>query len=133
MGYKFLSIAWFEEVDRLRSEIGDLDMPAELRDLRINLEVSAGPDDGQTVLAHFSGTGVAAGHAENASAAVKLPYEVARKIFVERDQSAGMQAFMSGQIQIEGDMSKLMSLQSVGRSTSPEMTKLITHIGEVTE
>ena len=30
------------------------------------------------------------------------------------DQNASMQAFMSGQIQVEGDMTKLMSMQAAG-------------------
>ena len=41
-----------------------------------------------------------------------VPYEVAKKVFIEQDQQAGMQAFMQGQIKVEGDMSKLMAMQT---------------------
>jgi putative sterol carrier protein len=33
-------------------------------------------------------------------------------MFVEGNQQAAMQAFMSGQIKVEGDMTKLMAMQS---------------------
>jgi putative sterol carrier protein len=33
-------------------------------------------------------------------------------MFVQGDQAAAMQAFMSGQIKVEGDMTKLMAMQS---------------------
>jgi putative sterol carrier protein len=39
---------------------------------------------------------------------------VAKDMFVKGDQSAAMQAFMSGQIKVEGDMTKLMAMQSQG-------------------
>ena len=35
-------------------------------------------------------------------------------MFVEGNQQAAMQAFMGGQIKVEGDMTKLMAMQSGG-------------------
>jgi len=35
-------------------------------------------------------------------------------MFIEQDQNASMQAFMSGKIQVEGDMMKLMAMQAGG-------------------
>jgi putative sterol carrier protein len=40
-----------------------------------------------------------------------MPYPVAKNMFVNDDQAAAMQVFMSGQIKVEGDMSKLMAMQ----------------------
>jgi putative sterol carrier protein len=50
----------------------------------------------------------------NASASTKLTMnaDVLKKVFLEFDMSAAMQAFMSGQIKAEGDMTKLMTLQT---------------------
>jgi len=39
-------------------------------------------------------------------------WDTARKIFVEQDQAAGMQAFMSGKIKVQGDMMKMMAMQT---------------------
>jgi hypothetical protein len=35
-----------------------------------------------------------------------------RKLFVEQDQAAGMQAFMAGKIKVQGDMMKMMAMQT---------------------
>ncbi|MCE9622930.1 MAG: SCP2 sterol-binding domain-containing protein [Actinomycetia bacterium] len=43
---------------------------------------------------------------------VTTDYDTARKIFVDQDQAAGMQAFMAGKITVQGDMMKMMALQS---------------------
>ena len=39
-------------------------------------------------------------------------YETAKALFVEQDAAAGMQAFMTGKITVQGDMMKLMAMQT---------------------
>ena len=39
-------------------------------------------------------------------------WDTARKIFVDQDQAAGMQAFMSGKVKVQGDMMKMMAMQT---------------------
>jgi len=131
LGHRFLSEAWFDEVDRIREELGPIDVPPELRDVKLNLEVTEGPD-GFTVQAHFGDGAVSRGFVD-APTRIKLPYEVARKVLVDRNPSAGMQAFMSGQIQIDGDVSRLMPLQSMGSVSSPGVSKLVERITAITE
>lgn len=106
----FLSEEWFAQVAEIEAAAGNLNVPASLANLALNLTV----------------TGTAAGNVDlclnggrfekglNASAPTKLtlPADLARRIFLDNDQNAGMQGFMSGQIRVEGDMSKLMALQS---------------------
>jgi hypothetical protein len=41
-----------------------------------------------------------------------LSYETARALLVERDPAKVMQAFMSGGIQVEGDLMKVMAMQA---------------------
>ena len=43
---------------------------------------------------------------------VTTDYETARKLFVDQDQAAGMQAFMAGKIKVQGDMMKMMAMQT---------------------
>lgn len=38
--------------------------------------------------------------------------ETLRKVFLEFDMAAAMQAFMTGKIKVQGDMSQLMALQT---------------------
>jgi hypothetical protein len=41
-----------------------------------------------------------------------LPAVLARKIFVDGDAMAGVQAFLAGEIKAEGDLSKLVAMQT---------------------
>jgi putative sterol carrier protein len=59
------------------------------------------------------------GLAESAPTKLTVPYDVAKGMFIDGNQQAAMQAFMSGQIKVEGDMTKLMAMQSAG-GPSPE-------------
>ncbi|MEN9507292.1 MAG: hypothetical protein RI958_3218 [Actinomycetota bacterium] len=52
------------------------------------------------------------GELETADLTITTDYETARKLFVEQDQAAGMQAFMSGKIKVQGDMMKMMAMQT---------------------
>ena len=62
---------------------------------------------------------------------VTLDYETAKAIFVEGNPQAGMQAFMAGKIKVQGDMTKLMAMQS--GAPSPEQAELATKIKDITE
>ena len=53
-------------------------------------------------------------------------------MFIEGDQNATMQAFMSGVIKIEGDMTKLMAMQG-GGPPSPEAKKVEELVKAMTE
>ena len=52
------------------------------------------------------------GEVEGAEVTLHTDWETSRKIIVEQDQQAAMQAFMSGKIKVTGDMMKLMSMQT---------------------
>jgi len=107
---KFLSEEWFREVEKLTEVAGDLEAPAALQSLALNMSIN-GPE-GEIQMC-MNGGRIEKGHTTNASTKIILPADLARRLFIEGDQSAGMQGFMSGQIKIEGDMSKLMAMQTV--------------------
>lgn len=111
MGIAFLSPEWFEEAERIRAEI-DPPVPEVLRGLTINLVVTGGPFG--DVEARMEDGRFLPGRSPEAPTTLRVPYAVAYRMFILRDQAAGMQAFMSGQIQIEGDMTKIMMLQAAG-------------------
>ena len=62
---------------------------------------------------------------------VSLPADVAKKIFIDMDQQAGMQAFMSGQMRVEGDVTKLMVLQTV--QPTDDLKDLMADIIDITD
>lgn len=129
MGHQFLSDSWFEEVQKLR-DAAAIPIPDALKDLVINVEVTGAPNG--DVGANMANGGLNKGLADDAPTKLKIPYDVARKMMVEGDQSAAMQAFMSGQIQVEGDMTKLMSMQG-GGPPSDAAKKLEEQIREITD
>jgi len=109
VSHAFLSDSWFDAVEELRSE--QPDAPDAMADATINITVTGGPDGDVDV--HLAGGAFDRGHTEGAPTRLTVPYEVAKKLFIDGDQSAAMQAFMSGQIKVEGDMTKVMALQTV--------------------
>ena len=124
---KFLSDEWFAKVKELVDDAGDIEIPGPLKDLTFNLTVAT-PEGEKKV--HMHGGVFGEGH-KDAPVTVILPGDIARKIFVEGDQQAGMQAFMSGQMRVEGDVTKLMVLQSV--QPSDDLKDLMTDIKDITE
>ena len=95
-----------------RAEINP-EIPEVAKDIVINLKVTDGPDG--DIEARMEAGRFVRGLADSAPTKLTVPYDVAKKMFIEQDQNASMQAFMSGQIQVEGDMTKLMAMQAAGQ------------------
>ncbi len=129
MGHRFLSDGWFEEAEKIRAEINP-PVPELIQDLVINLVVKDGPDG--DVEAKLEAGRFAKGLADEAPTKLTVPYDVAKKMFIEQDPQASMQAFMSGQIQVEGDMSKIMAMQAAG-TPSEEAVQVQNRIQEMTD
>jgi hypothetical protein len=110
MPEKFLSAAWLDEVEKLKDEAPAPSGPT--ADLVLNITVTGAPDG--EVEAHLNKGVFERGHAADAPTGITVPYDVAKEVFVNGNQAAAMQAFMAGQIKVEGDMTKLMALQAAG-------------------
>ena len=128
MSQAFLSDAWFAEATRIFQEIKP-PVPAAIQDLVINLRVKGGPNG--DVEARLAAGQLQKGLAPGAPTTLTIPYDVARKMMVDNDQNAAMQAFMGGQIQIEGDMTKVMAMQAAG-PPGPESLQVAQRIREMT-
>ena len=124
----FLSDAWLDEVEALNAEAPE--PPAALKDLVINVVVTGGPDGDKEV--HMAGGKFGRGLKEGAPTKLTVPYETARAVFIEQNQQAAMQAFMGGQIKVEGDMTKLMSMQQAGAATDPVAIEIAQRLKAIT-
>jgi hypothetical protein len=128
MSHAFLSDGWFTEATKIFQEIAP-PVPAALQDLVINLRVKGGPNG--DVEARMAAGQILPGFGAGAPTTLTIPFDVARKMVVENDQNAAMQAFMGGQIQIEGDMTKVMAMQAAG-PPGPESLQVAQRIREMT-
>jgi hypothetical protein len=125
VAHEFLSDAWFDAVTAL----GPPPAPSGPDPGPINIVVTR--DAGENVEIHLSGGAMTRGLADGAPTTITTPYEVAKALFVKRDQQAAMQAFMSGQIKVQGDMTKLMAM---GQGTpTPEQEAFAAQVLDLTE
>jgi hypothetical protein len=125
-----MSNAWFDSIVKIRDEIGEIPLNEATKDIVINLVVTAGPDGDQEM--HMKAGSFDRGLAEHAQTKLTIPYEVARSLFVERDPQIAVQAFMSGEIKVEGDVGTLIKMQ-LPKEDTPQSRKLKDRIKEITE
>ncbi len=71
------------------------------------------------------------GHTTVEDLTVTVDYTTAKAIFVDQNPQAGMQAFMAGKIKVQGDMTKLMAMQSA--PPDPTAQQVAQRIKEITE
>ncbi len=117
MPFPFLSDEWMKAAREIRAEFAGK-APSIPVEVRMNMVVKDVPfGDGQ-VDAHIdTSTGVLEmelGHLEKPDVSLTLGYDTARAILVDSDATAAMNAFMSGRIRIDGDITKMMALQTSG-------------------
>jgi putative sterol carrier protein len=113
--YPFLSDEWMEAARRIRAEFaGRATTPPP--PVRMNLVIKDAPGREGPLHAHLDGTSgemlIELGHLENPDLTLTTDAETVRQVFVEGNAQAGMQAFMSGKVQVTGDMTKLMAMQA---------------------
>ena len=126
MPYEFLSDAWFDKVDELVATAGDLQIPAAMKDAVVNVTVASASRKVELLMKDGL---FARGHHPSAPTALTLSEELARKIFIEGDAAAGVQAFLSGDMQVTGDLAKLVAMQTVEPSEpQKQLTKRIAAI-----
>jgi putative sterol carrier protein len=132
--YHFLSDEWMTEADKIREEYKGKTPPA-AHAVKMNQIITDVPFGEGTIEAHMDTSSgeleMDMGHIDAPDVTVTLDYETAKAIFVEGNPQAGMQAFMAGKIKVQGDMTKLMAMQS--GAPSPEQAELATKIKDITE
>ena len=112
--YEFLSDEWMAAAKELRAKY-DADLPPVEFEVRINQIITDVPFGDGVVHGHIDtsdgSVALELGHVEGADATITVGYDVARAMIVDQDPQIVMQAFMTGQILVQGDMMKLMALQ----------------------
>jgi dihydroxyacetone kinase DhaKLM complex PTS-EIIA-like component DhaM len=132
--YQFLSDEWLDEARAIRAEFDGQGASID-QSIRINLVIGAVPFGEGMVHAHVDTSSgeliLDTGHIDLIDLKVTLDYAVAKAILVEGNPQAGMQAFMAGKIKVEGDIAKLMALQSI--TPDPAAVEIASRILAITE
>jgi putative sterol carrier protein len=113
--YPFLSDDWMVAARKIQEEYAGKGSPTP-HQVRMNLVITEAPGRDEPVEAHMDSTSgelkLEQGHLDNPDLVVTTDAATAKAIFVEGNPQAGMQAFMAGKVKVQGDMTKLMAMQT---------------------
>lgn len=118
MSHPFLSPAWMDAAKEIRAKYADqaTKVTTSIKMNQVITDVPADVAAEGTIKSYIDTSSgdvvMELGELEAADLTVTTDYDTARKLFVEQDQQAGMQAFMSGKIKVQGDMMKMMAMQT---------------------
>ena len=130
MPYEFLSDDWFAAVEKIAAEAAASGASA-APPMKMNILVEGGPDGDKEV--HVSEKGFGRGSDDEAKIKLGIAYDVAKKMFVDGDQSVAMTAFTSGKIRIlSGDMGQLMAMGGGMGGASAEQQAFQAKLKEIT-
>jgi Flp pilus assembly secretin CpaC len=132
MPYAFLSDEWFTKVEELVAAAGDLQIPLAMKAVEVNVTVTGSPmaASGEVRLAMREGL-FTRGHRSDFATTLTLSADLARKIFIHGDTAAGVQAFLEGSIKVDGDLAKLVAMQTIEPSESQK--RLTRQIAAITQ
>jgi putative sterol carrier protein len=115
MTHMFLSDGWIDAAREIRERYED-QLPQVTQSIRINQVITEVPFGDGTVSAYIDTTSGSLvfelGELDDPDAVLMTDYGTARAMLVDRDPAIAMQSFMAGKIKIQGDMMKLMALQT---------------------
>jgi putative sterol carrier protein len=108
----FLSDGWIEAA-KAAYEAHGVTVPYKIRMNQVITDCPFEPSEVRMYMDTSEGTMVTGkGELEGAEVTLTTDWETSRKIIVEQDQAAAMQAFMSGKIKVTGDMTKIMMMNA---------------------
>ncbi len=115
MSHQFLSEEWMTAAKAIREKYAD-QVPPVTVSIRMNQVITDVPFGEGTINAYLdTSSGVLEmelGALDTPDLTLTTDYATAKSVFVDQDQAAGMQAFMSGKIKVQGDMMKMMAMQT---------------------
>jgi hypothetical protein len=114
--YQFLSQEWMAAARAIRLKYHGKTVKI-TQSIKMNQVVTGVPFGDGTVHSFLDTTSgevvMDLGSLPDADVTITTDYQTARKIFLDQDPTAAMLAFMSGFIKVEGDIVKMMAMQTV--------------------
>lgn len=135
VAHPFLSDEWIEAARAIREKyLGQV--PKIPFSVRMNQVITKVPFGEGTLHSHIDTSSgellMDLGHVEKPDLTVTTDYETARLLFLGRDPQAAMQAFLSGKVKVDGDMTKMMVLQSQQNQKDELAEKIADEIQAIT-
>ena len=132
--YPFLSDEWMIAAREIREEYRGKTQPM-AHAIKMNQIITDVPFGDSPIEAHMDSSSgemeMELGHLADPEVTVTVDYATAKAIFVDQNPQVGMQAFMAGKIKVQGDMTKLMAMQSSG--VDPVAAEVAWKIKDITE
>jgi hypothetical protein len=134
--HPFLSEEWIEEARSIRAEAAADGTSATVpHTVRMNLVITEVPFASGSLDAHIdtsSGTvDLDSGHIDPSDLKITVDYDTARSILVDGNSQVAMQAFMTGKIKVDGDVAKLIELQTA--APGPNAQVIAQRLRDITE
>lgn len=130
----FLSDEWIAAAREIRARHGDEESESAVT-IKMNQVITEVPFGTGTINSYLdTSTGsllIDVGHLDDPDVTITTDYDTAKQIFVDQNQDAAMQAFMSGKIRVQGDMMKLLALQTA-LPDDERASKIAAEIREIT-
>ena len=136
--YAFLSDEWVSEAQKIRAEYTD-HAPEISISVKMNVIVKDAPSAAGSVDAHVDTSSgrldLDVGHLDDADLTLTVDTATAKAILIDGDPQAAMSAFMGGRIKVDGDITKLLALQSAGivGGADPLGSEIAERINAITE
>lgn len=107
---KFLTPAWFAMVKHKLHLAGDLHLSPTMQQLHVNVQTKNNPDAQGNF--YIKDAMVAEGMDNTAKSTLLVSKDILTKLLDEQSGNLLMQYFLQGDIQIQGDLTQLMNLQT---------------------
>ena len=121
MAHEFLSDDWMDAVKAIRDKYADTGAEISYK-IRMNQVITDAPFTDDEIRVYMDTTDgtmrMDKGQLDDADLTITTDWETARKLFVDQDQAAGMQAFLAGKVKVTGDITKLVLMNA----TMPDET-----------
>jgi SCP-2 sterol transfer family len=135
--YPFLSDEWLEETRKIREGYKD-QVPAVPVTVRMNQVINEVPFGDGVIRAYVDTSSgrldIEIGQLEKPDLTITLAYATAKALLVDGDAAQAMNAFLSGRIKVDGDITKLIALQTVGAgaAANPSAAEMVERIQAIT-
>jgi hypothetical protein len=133
--FPFLSDQWLVETRKIREEHKD-DVPTIPVTVRMNQVINEVPFGDGVIRAYVDTSSglldMEVGQLDDPDLTMTLSYTTAKAILVDGDAAQVMNAFMSGRIRVDGDITKLIALQTAGAAGNPAAAEVVRKIQAIT-